>query len=70
MATSTSIQSKGKEQTSITVYQRKKARMGQVDPNIFEIQNEKAYVAKDPQRRSPSPKSPRPPPIIDEGVAT
>ena len=41
--------------------------MGQVDPNIVEIPHQEAYTIEDPQRRSPSPKSPRPPPITDEG---
>ena len=44
--------------------------MGQVDPNIVEIPHKEAYTAEDPQRRSPSPESPRPPPIIDERDAT
>ena len=44
--------------------------MGQVDPNIFEIPHKEAYITEDPQRRSPSPESPRPLPIIDEGVTT
>ena len=44
--------------------------MGQVVPNVIEIPHKGAYTIEDPQRRSPSPKSPRPPPIIDEGDAT
>ena len=70
MAPGTNGQSKGKEKIGIFVYQRKKARMGQVDPNIVEIQHKEAYTIEDPQRRSPSLESPRTPPIIDEGDAT
>ena len=44
--------------------------MGQVDPNIVEVPHMEAYITKDLQRRSPSPKSPKPPPIIEEGDAT
>ena len=66
----TSGQMKGKEQTNIVVYQRKRARMGQIDPNIVEIPHKEACIAEDPQRRSPSPESSRPPPITDEGAAT
>ena len=44
--------------------------MGQVDPNIVEVPHKEAYTIENPQRRSPSPKSPTPPPIIEEGDAT
>ena len=46
------------------------ARIGQVDPNIVEVPHKEAYIVEDPQRRFPSPESPRPPPIIKEGDAT
>ena len=69
MAPGTSRQSMRKEQNGIIVYERKKARMDQVDPNIIEVQHEEAYVAKNPQGRSPSLESPILPPIIDEGGA-
>ena len=41
--------------------------MGQVVPNIVEIPHQEAYTTEDPERRSPSLESPRPPSIIDEG---
>ena len=44
--------------------------MSQIDPNIVEISHKEAYIVDDPQRRSPSPESLRPPPIIDEGANT
>ena len=64
MALGTNGQSKGKEQIGIFVYHRKIARMGQVDPNIVEIPHKEAYTVEDPQRRSPSLESPRPPPLL------
>ena len=44
--------------------------MGHVDPNIVEIPHKEPYIVEDPQRRSQSPKSPRPSPIVDEGDTT
>ena len=44
--------------------------MGQIDPNIVGIPHEEAYIVEDPQRRLPSPESPRPPPITNEGEDT
>ena len=70
MPPSTSGQRKGKEQIDIVVYQRKRERMGQIDPNIVEIIHKEACIVEDPQRRYPSPKSPRPPPITNEGAST
>ena len=41
-----------------------------VDPNITKVPHQEAYTIEDPERRSSSPKSPRLPPIIDEGDVT
>ena len=41
-----------------------------VDPNITKVPHQEAYTIEDPERRSPSLESPRPPPIIDEGDVT
>ena len=44
--------------------------MSQIDPNIVYIPHKDVYIVEDPQRRSPSLESPRPPPITDGGATT